>query len=49
MPAKSDELWVAIAGREGPPPSLAAFDDLSLAGHRVRIGPVLFPKPPNAA
>lgn len=49
MPVKSEELWIAIAGREGPPPNLAAFRDLALAGSRVRLGPVLFPKPPNAA
>jgi methionyl-tRNA synthetase len=49
MPTKSEELWVAASGREGPPQTLDAFRELQLAGSRVRLGPVLFPKPPTAA
>ncbi len=49
MPEKSRELWIAVGGREGPPAELDAVRDLDLGGARVRIGPVLFPKPPSAA
>lgn len=49
MPSKAEELWTAITGREGPPPDLRAYADPDVGGARVRVGPVLFPKPPTAA
>lgn len=49
MPEKSEALWVSVAGREGPPNEIGAVRDLEVGGARVRIGPVLFPKPPTAA
>lgn len=49
MPSKTQELWTAISGREGPPPDLGTYGDPDVGGGRVRVGPVLFPKPPSAA
>jgi methionyl-tRNA synthetase len=49
LPAKTRELWRSVAGRDGPPDRLDAYHDLDLSGALVRVGPVLFPRPPNAA